>query len=92
MALGLVWAATALTVKRTVRKEPLDQRIGHLTTFAAFLLLFSDSVRVGAPTFQIVPPSQFSALAGMILTVSGVAFAMLGTAIAKGDLAASHSS
>jgi len=76
ISLGLVWAIAALTVKRTVRKEPLDQRIGHLATFAvAFLLLFSGAVRIGALAWQVIPQSEISGAVGLLVTLGGAAFA-----------------
>ena len=77
ISVGLVWAAAALSVKRTVRAEPLDSRAGHTLTFAlAFTLLFSSGLRIRLLAWRVVPPSEPLAVVGLALTIGGIALAI----------------
>ncbi len=77
LTLAVVWAVTAARVKPTVRKEALDQRIGHLATFAiAFGLLFAASARTGWLALVLIPPSRWTSAAGFAVTAAGAGFAV----------------
>jgi protein-S-isoprenylcysteine O-methyltransferase Ste14 len=77
ITVGLVWAVAAMSVKRTVRAEPLDSRIGHIMTFAvAFTLLFSSRMRIGPLAWPVFLSSEISAAAGLALTIGGIVFAI----------------
>jgi protein-S-isoprenylcysteine O-methyltransferase Ste14 len=76
MALGLVWLAGALFLKRTARIEPPDARAGHVLTMAiAFTMLFIPE-RLWTPLAgRAIPPSTLAPAGGLALTVLGTAFA-----------------
>jgi protein-S-isoprenylcysteine O-methyltransferase Ste14 len=77
ICLCLVWIIAALFAKRTVRTEAVSSRVGHiLTVAAAFALLFSPAVRIGPLAWRILPLSASIGIAGLILTIVGIAFAI----------------
>jgi protein-S-isoprenylcysteine O-methyltransferase len=77
LALAVVWAAAAVTGKRTARKEPAGSRIGHILTMAvSFGLLFSPAMRPGPLGWRLVPSTGAAAAASLTLTAAGVLFAI----------------
>lgn len=72
----LFWFAMSFAVKRTVRRLSLAGRTFQVAMGAvAYLLLFSDALEQGWRARRVVPPAQAWALAGVVLTYCGVAFA-----------------
>jgi len=77
IAIGLVWAVTAIAAKRIVRAEPAGSRTGHVLTMAlALALVFSPAVRFGPLAWRAVPDSAAAEEIGFALTVAGIAFAI----------------
>ena len=77
IAAGIVWGLAAISVKKSVRAEPLDSRMGHVMTCAvAFALLFSSSLRIGPLAWRVVSSSEIFAAAGLALTIAGIVFAI----------------
>ena len=76
-AVGVVWAIAAIAAKPTVRVEPHESRVGHIVTFAvALTLLFSPILRVGPLAWRLFPPSGTPAVAGIVLTIAGILWAI----------------
>ena len=76
IAVGIVWAAGALTTKRTVRNETGASLLFHLLLATAGFALAFRNVHYGPLGWQFVPDSALIAYAGLALTVAGVAFAI----------------
>jgi protein-S-isoprenylcysteine O-methyltransferase Ste14 len=77
LALALVWAITAASAKRPLRREPTASRLYHLLlTTAVFALLFRSDMRPAQLGWRILPTSPRIAYIGLGLTVLGAAFAI----------------
>ena len=77
IALGLVWAASALAAKPIARVESRASRVGHMLTFAVvFALLFSKDFRGGPLAWRVTPAAPLAGAAGLALTITGILFAI----------------
>jgi protein-S-isoprenylcysteine O-methyltransferase Ste14 len=71
------WAISWLRVKRTKSAEPLTSRLATIVPLVlAFMLLFSDSLRVGPLRRRFLPVEVWIGRSGIALTTVGVAVAI----------------
>jgi len=77
LVLGAFWAITAVSAKRSLRRESSASRLYHLLFMAAvFALLFRQDLRIRQLGLHIVPASSETAYIGLVLTSLGAAFAI----------------
>jgi len=77
LLLALVWAVTAASAKRSLRRESTASRLYHLLLMTAvFALLFRPDLRSGQLGRRIVSSSAAIAYIGLGLTLFGAAFAI----------------
>ena len=89
LVLGAFWAITAVSAKRSLRREPSASRIYHvLFMTAVFALLFRQDLRIGQLGLRIVPASPQAAYTGLALTSLGAAFAILARSTLGGNWSA----
>ena len=76
LVLGAFWAITAVSTKRTLRRESSASGLYHLVFMTAvFALLFRQDFRIGALGFRIVASPE-AAYTGLMLTILGAALAI----------------
>ena len=72
-----VWALLSLTVKRSVRRESWGSRLLVTAVIdAGILLLFVSDLRLGPLDFPWIHATLAPFVAGFVLTVAGIAFAI----------------
>jgi protein-S-isoprenylcysteine O-methyltransferase Ste14 len=77
LVLALVWAITAASAKRSLRRESTASRLYHLLLMTAvFALLFRPGMRPGQLGRRIVSSSPQIAYLGLGLTILGAVFAI----------------
>jgi protein-S-isoprenylcysteine O-methyltransferase Ste14 len=76
-ALSIAWVAGAFATKRALRAEPAGARFVHTASLvAAFALLFTAWPPLGPLRHRFVPDSPVIGYLGLLLTLSGAAFAL----------------
>jgi protein-S-isoprenylcysteine O-methyltransferase len=86
IVVGIVWAAGALTTKRTVRNEPVAIRVLHVAIMAlAFGLVFGDSFRPGPLNALFLPATPAVQWTGFGITVAGIGIAVLARIMLGGN-------
>jgi protein-S-isoprenylcysteine O-methyltransferase Ste14 len=77
LAVGVVWLVTAFGAKPIARQAPGGSTLLHLVAMSiAGFLLFSNQTRFGILAWNVWPQSRIAGLAGFILVVTGVCFAI----------------
>jgi protein-S-isoprenylcysteine O-methyltransferase Ste14 len=77
MVFIVVWATLSLTVKRSVRRELWGSRLLVIAVIdAGIALLFVSDLRLGPLDFQWIHATLAPFVAGFVLTVAGIAFAI----------------
>ena len=77
LVLAAFWVITAVSAKRTLRRESNFSRLYHLLfMIAVFALLFSHDARIGQLGLRVIPQSREAAYIGLALTSLGAAFAI----------------
>jgi protein-S-isoprenylcysteine O-methyltransferase Ste14 len=75
--LGLVWLIGLAFTKRTVRSQPVLPRLFHMAlVIAGFYLLGSSRLRAGWLGIVLLPHSQATDIAGLVITLAGCLFAI----------------
>jgi len=73
----VVWAALSLTVKRSVRRELWGSRLLVIAANGAgYVLIFASDSRLGALDIEWTHATLAPCVAGFVLTVAGIAFAI----------------
>jgi protein-S-isoprenylcysteine O-methyltransferase Ste14 len=76
-AVGVVWLIGYAFTKRTVRRQPIGARLFHLALLVlGGCMMAGPWFRYGWLKMRFVPELEGVALAGMVLTVAGCAFAI----------------
>src|SRR4051794_37121126 len=76
-AFVVVWGVTALRVRRAARRGPGGSRlIPRRMVGALFALLFRDALGIGPLAWRFIPVGLGAALAGSVLSLLGVGFAI----------------
>lgn len=79
---AIVWLIAAFTAKRTLRRQSLQSRIGLLViAVAEYYVLFWVAKYFGFVYRRFLPDQQKYLWIGLLMTVSGVAFAIWARAI-----------
>ena len=74
---ALVWVISAFAVKRTQKRQSSGTQLTHvLLLVLAFVLLFDGRLNIGPLNRRFVPYSDLLQYSGVLLTFSGVAFAI----------------
>src|SRR5579871_135064 len=76
LALLVVWVLAATDSKRTVRRESVKRRFVYECLFLLGFLLLFQPAWVSPLDVRFVPDSEAVHLCGLVLTASGVAFAI----------------
>jgi len=72
-----VWVVLSLTVKRSVRRESWGSRLLVIAVIdAGIVLLFVSDLRLGPLDFQWIRATRAPFVAGFVLTLAGIAFAI----------------
>jgi protein-S-isoprenylcysteine O-methyltransferase Ste14 len=71
------WLAASLNINRTKESEPFASRYGvMLILIVGYVMIFTDSLRVGALELRFLPNDLTFALLGIVLTWLGIALAL----------------
>src|SRR5215470_10394870 len=90
LGLAAFWVITAISAKRSVRRQSSAARLYHLLFMTAvFSLLFRQDLRIGLLRLRIVPASPQAAYIGLALTSLGAAFAIWARSTLGGNWSAS---
>ena len=90
LMLAVFWVITAISAKRSLRRESSASRLYHLLLMTAvFALLFRHDLRIGLLGLRIVPASPQVAYIGLALTSLGAAFAIWARSTLGGNWSAS---
>jgi protein-S-isoprenylcysteine O-methyltransferase Ste14 len=77
MILGVIWLLGMLTTKRSVRSQPLGPRLFQIClSLLAFYLAFTRTFENGWLGLRLFPTSDWTGVAGLLLTFLGVAFSV----------------
>jgi protein-S-isoprenylcysteine O-methyltransferase Ste14 len=77
IAFCVYWLWAARNQKRAEKREPVPARLLHVAYMAgAFVLLYADDPRFAALNRRFLPDREWIAMAGALLTVAGVGFAI----------------
>jgi protein-S-isoprenylcysteine O-methyltransferase Ste14 len=76
LALGVLWAASALTAKKKARAESVRSRVIHIAAMAVvFTLLFNPRIGFGLLGRRFVPEGSAISYTGFAITIAGVLLA-----------------
>jgi protein-S-isoprenylcysteine O-methyltransferase Ste14 len=90
LGLAAFWVITAISAKRSLRRQSSAARLYHLLFMTAvFSLLFRQDLRIGLLRLRIVPASPQAAYIGLALTSLGAAFAIWARSTLGGNWSAS---
>jgi len=90
MAVGAIWLAASLNLKRTKRREPVMARLFHIAVVAAAVILVaSDALRIGPLAWRFVPDWPILAWTGVALTAAGCAFSVWARLLLGGNWSSS---
>src|SRR5258706_13100645 len=77
LALAVYWAASAVSVKKTLKRESGWQRVVYiLCVLIAFSLLFSEYVNTSFLNQPVLPQREYWKITGLILCAGGLLFAL----------------
>ena len=74
---GVYWFVSALSAKKTEKREPSAERLGHMLLMAAgYILLFQRTDNWGILNHRFLPDAPWIAWLGAAITFAGVLFAI----------------
>jgi protein-S-isoprenylcysteine O-methyltransferase Ste14 len=74
---GLYWLVSAFSAKKTEKREPSAERLGHMILMAAgYILLFQSNGNWGLLNHRFLPDLPWIAWLGAVITFVGVLFAI----------------
>jgi len=83
---GAFWAVTALRTKRTVERQEMSSRLAHaIPIIAGAWLLLKGTSDPGVLGDRVIPHSVLFLLAGLALTLAGLALALWARATLGGN-------
>src|ERR1700684_1677411 len=75
---GVYWFVSAFSAKKTEKREPSAERLGHMILMAAgYVLLFQRNGNWGILNHRFLPDLPWIAWLGAIIPFAGVLFAIL---------------
>ena len=74
---GVYWLASAFSAKKTEKREPSAERLGHMILMATgYILLFQRNGNWGILNHRFLPDTLWIAWLGAAITFAGVLFAV----------------
>lgn len=86
IAVGIVWLAASLTTKPVARRQSIAISLGYkIIAFFAALLLFDSHLPAPLLPIRFRAPSTFFDIAGFVITLAGIGFAIWARFALKGN-------